>query len=265
MASMKRFNKNISVQVGPHSKQLLKVGYLADGSYWIQDLIRPKGEAARCSVVKLAWHQKNHGMRTTKALYQAVTTGNLKLSHHLSGRAQISGEGVVSGYDEQGNPKGAAIVAFLLDESNDGGTTLGFMTWGVQHHPRDAKAGDIVLIPDVARIHSSVAGEPLNAIVVEGYYLLKKFLPKPPFSQDVVNYHNPIAGDCQLQIVQSPDASPGVLGFCASFTKTEATAKSGFTLSGAPGKIYGDYCDGISIIYPHEIESPLDVDLDWKG
>lgn len=79
--------------------------------------------------------------------------------------------------------------------------------------------------------------------------------------KDIVNYHNPIAGSLTLHIIHTPDKTPGVLGFCASRITSGNGSKTGFYLTGAPGKIKDGFSEGLTVMYPHDKPSPFDIDL----
>ena len=49
-----------------------------------------------------------------------VDEKRVKLSHHRSGLLQFSGEGVVSGFDDQGNPRGIGVQSWTLDNPAPG-------------------------------------------------------------------------------------------------------------------------------------------------
>lgn len=256
---------NICIDLGVFCKQVLKVGYSSDGGYWIQDLVRYGQRNKECSILKIATDVQNHGHRFLTASYQAFTSGDLKLSHHFDGRAQISGTGVISGYEPDGVPRGAAVQSFKLNETNDGGPVFTFMTWGCENLKRAGANDDLCLIPDGRFIHSEERDRRLNGIAIKGYYLLKEKLPKDFDFSKQLRCQSPIDGTLFLHLVQSPVTTPGVLGFLATFGWCGFTEPFGFTLSGAPGQVYDQrYCDGLSVIYPHTSGSEHGVDLNYK-
>jgi len=258
-------NKNIALAHNDFCKQILKVGYSSDGGYWIQDLLRMQNDKQECGIFKYATDINNHGRRKAPILYSAYTSGNVKLSHHSDGRAQISGEGVLSGYNQDGTPKGAAIMSFPLHTTNDGGMVFSFLFWGIQNIKRDGQVTDYILKIDKNRIRNHHQDMRLNAYAIEGYYILKQDLPDGFDYSRTITYNNPIAGVIELTLIPSPDITPGVLGLGATLGHHDFNTELGFTLSGAPGLIYDKkYCDGLSMIYPNKIHEDKGINLNFS-
>ena len=205
----KNIKHNISLQFNNSAKQIFKISYASDGGYFITDLIRYKQENKKCIIAKYACDVLNHGKRTVTPHYRAFTSGEAKLSHHFDGRAQISGTGVLSGYDCNGNPKGAAIQSFRLNKSNDSGPVFTFIVWGCSYLQRDIKENDILLIPNEKYIHSADKALPLNSYVVKGFYLLKSWFTSDQTELNRITFRSKIEGDVELTIVPSPPKTPG--------------------------------------------------------
>lgn len=254
----------ISLQINHSAKQIFKISYTSDGGYFVTDLIRYKQKNKKCIIAKFASDVLNHGKRTVTPHYQAYTTGEAKLSHHFDGRAQISGTGVLSGYDINGKPKGAAIQSFPLNKNNDSGPVFSFLVWGCGNLQRDKKDNDTLLIPNDKYIHSADRDLSLNAYVVKGFYLLKSWFPPGQTALDDITFRSKIEGDVKLTIVPSPPKTPGVIGLLATKANHCFKAKFGFTLSGAPGQIYNNrFCDSLNIIYPFIGSSIPGQNLDY--
>lgn len=253
----------VSIQEGVIKKQLFFVGYTKDGGFFFHDLIRILGKEKKSFVLKGLTDVNNHGKRTVKAHYRAITSGEVKLTHHMDGRAQISGEGVISGFDEQGNPRGASVQSMPLITSNDGGPMFTFLTWGIEHF-RDAKIDDTILELDPSMIHSADQGLDLNAYAVKGFYILKSVLPANFDYSSYVECDSPIEGRIKLKLVPSPDSIPGVLGFYAIKANGSHSERFGFNLSGAPGKTINGYCEGLIVCYPAPENAEADINLDYR-
>lgn len=255
----------VSLNLGSHSKQIFMMSYTADGGFFIKDLVRINAKNKKCLVSKFATDINNHGIRTVTPSYKAFTSGEAKLTHHFDGNAQVSGQGVLSGYKEDGSHKGAGIKSFPLTTNNDGGPVFSFLNWGCEHSCRDSKKDDIVLTPDPRYIHSSHIGKNLNGYCLKGFYILKKcIIPHDPIPPKVI-YHSPIEGDVELTIIPSPEKVPGVIGLLATWVNHGFKDEFGFTLQGAPGQIYNDhFCDCLSIIYPFQQAETKYENLDYE-
>ena len=241
------------------------ISYTKDGGFFIKDLIRLNAQDKKCLIIKVTTDTDNHGVREANPSYRASTSGEAKLTHHFDGKAQISGEGVLSGFEKDGTPKGAGIQSFPLTTHNDGGAVFGFLTWGCQKSCRDSKSNDIILTPNLKYTHTSHSDKDLNGYVVKGFYILKKYIsPNNQIPQKII-YNNPIEGDIEITIVPSPEHIPGVIGLLATFSNHGFKDEFGFTLNGAPGRIYDKhFCDCLSIIYPFQGSSKDDTKLDYK-
>ena len=257
-----RENMYVSLKIGEYSKQIFLIQYTKEGGFFIKDLIRIGKEDKNCLIFKAATDVLNHGKRTAAFKYSAFTSGEAKLTHHYDGRAHISGDGVESGYHDNGEPKGAALKSFPLNLNNDGGPVFSFLTWGCEFACRDAQERDFLLIPKDEYIHTADQHEDLNAYVVKGFYLLKEWFNPEDLILETVIYESPVEGSVELRIIPSPQNTPGVLGLLATKANHGFKDKFGFTLSGAPGSIYDKkYCDALCMVYPYQDTSGEHVNL----
>lgn len=266
LLNMKKYY--ISLKTPTFSKQIFMLSYTKEGGIFFKDLVRISAQDKTCMISKITTDVTNHGVRTVKPSYVAFTSGEAKLTHHFDGRAQISGTGVLSGYEKDGTPKGASIRSFPLSSTNNGGPVFTFSAWGIEKACRDTKSNDIILTPETKYIHSLNNDRELNAYIVKGFYILKKPIQEWANSNEIppiIGFNSPIEGPVELSLVPSPENLPGVIGLLATFGHHGFQDDFGFTLQGAPGYIYNDkFCDGLSIIYP--MKGPKDsVGLDYKG
>lgn len=118
-------NWTIQHITGEMCRKLCRIWIGADGSYYVA---APYHSARRASImVSTAYYERRRSTMTTES---QVTVGlldddhrRLKLSHHPDGFAQFSGEGIVSGRYENGDPKGIGIMSFpLSDPPRTGGS-----------------------------------------------------------------------------------------------------------------------------------------------
>lgn len=255
----------ISLKTEQFNKQIFLVGYTKDGGFYFKDLLRIDKENKKCLVEKATADILNHGERIVTPHYTAVTSGEAKITHHYDGNAQISGTGVISGFYEDGNPKGAGIKSFPLYSNNNGGPVFSFLVWGCEYACRDAQDKDFLIIPNDQYIHTSNRDKNLNAYEIKGFYLLKEWFNPNDLQKDIVTYRSNIAGEVQLKLIPSPEKTPGVIGLLAAKSNHGFKDQFGFTLSAAPGKVYNNqYCESLSIIYPYQkIPSPL-ISLDYS-
>lgn len=253
---------HISIKVGNIIKQILLVSYTRDGGLFVKDLIKFKSEEKCVEVVKFVSDTTNDGIRKVKPFYSQKTHGEVKLSHHADGWSHISGEGVLSGYEADGTPKGASIKSFPLTHTNDGGPFISFAVWGYERICRNAKETDILLIPNSEYIHPCHQGSILNGVVVKFFYFPKSHFYQLSRTDKTFHFLSPIEGPLDLTLLPSPEHFFGVIGVVATWVNHGFTTPYGFTLQGAPGPIYNShFCDNLSIIYP--VINKAGSGLDW--
>jgi hypothetical protein len=236
-------------------KQIFLINYLNDGSFFVKDLVRINLEEKNCSILKIISDCQNTGTRLFKPSRQDIdyTDGDVKLSHHYSGKAHISGDNVTSGWDEDGKPKGFAIDSFPLLEVNDGGPVFVFQVWGL-NYLRNAKTRDYVLTPDKKYIHPDHQNKNLKGFAIKGFYIKKtELVEQLGLIPNLLNYYSSVEGHIELQLIPSPENCPGIIGILSTFGPQPINDPCGFILSGAPGEIYNNkYCDTLSIMYPNK-------------
>jgi len=256
----------IAIKVGDQVKDIFNIQYTSDGGFFFQDKIRINSNNKKCLILKAKSDCNHHGLRSVRPDYRAVTSGDVKFAHHFDGRSHISGKGVLSGYDKDGNPKGASLYAFKLSESNDTGAFFSMLFYGWEFF-RDTTKSSIILTPDERNIHTVDQGrEDLNGIFVKALYFLKEWLTPEQLSRKTLLCQSRIEGEVEVTLLPSPAKSPGLIGLFAAKAHHGFTAPFGFSMSGAPGKIDDKgFCDNLVIIYPHDGASEGDVpDLNFK-
>lgn len=227
----------VSLKMGKHLKQLFYISYTSDGGFFIQDLLRLKFDDKKCLVNKVSRVGTNEG----PIIYSAQTSGDVKLTHHFDGCAHISGEGVLSRY-ENGVHIGASIKSFPLYLTNDGGPVFSFLFWGSKNHFRDSKGEDIIL-----QFEKEVGAHEGQGYAVYGYYILKE----NRFPNNLVK-------------IQSPENVPGNIGLHIELLGVGFEDKTGFTLSGGPGFLYNHNCNDMLVVkYPFQDIGSFYEDLNF--
>ncbi|HRH23191.1 MAG TPA: hypothetical protein PK295_01015 [Candidatus Magasanikbacteria bacterium] len=251
-------NQRVSLRVGEKIKDIFSIGYTSDGGFFFQDKVRINFEERKCAVIKTKTDVNHHGIASRKCDYFVSTSGDVKMAHHLDGRAHISGKGVNSGYIS-GNPKGAAIESFRLTETNDGGAVWTMLLWGIDLF-RDAVKKSIVLVPDDRFIHSAHRVEELNAYEIKALYFLKNWFTSEQLLQTKFLCQSPIEGLVEVTLVPSPPKCPGIIGLFATRGIHGFNSNFGFSMSGAPSKVDSlGFCQGLGILYPY-IDDKVKID-----
>lgn len=253
----------ISITEGDISRQVLMVTYTSEGGFILNDLVRCMKKDGTYMVMKFLADTQHNGLAKRKPFYQAATTGNAKLTHHFDGNAQISGSGVISGFESDGKPRGAALHSLALNKVNDGGPIFSYLVWGLEGL-RPAKISDVKLVPTTSPLYSRFRGQKFNAYLVKGFYIPKTDLPKSVLNGGKVLFKSSVAGTELLTVVPSPEKTPGVLCVNANLAYHGFTYRCGFTLGAAPGFIDKDgFCPQLALIYPYDGEIDKYINLDY--
>jgi hypothetical protein len=109
-------NWTIQVITGSGCHKICRVWFGSDGSYYVT---APYHKARNASVsVTTAYYERRRSQidRSSHVDLRLLDDDErrLKLSHHPDGFAQFSGEGIISGRDANGRPKGIGIMSFPL-------------------------------------------------------------------------------------------------------------------------------------------------------
>ena len=144
-----------------------------------------------------------------------------KISHHIDGTSHISGNGIVSGYEGNWNPKGLSVKSFDLRGYNDGWPVFACSIradslWKFRNIPIseiDTKGSELLKKRHLI-IPTSNLPETTNPFyfIVEGYYVHKSHLPDPEIMNEspILYRKHPRYWVIQLCALQSPDSSPYV-------------------------------------------------------
>lgn len=105
-----------------------------DGSYYVT---APYHEARSASaIIHTVYYERRRSTTTPEMRIDigllADDKKRLKLSHHPDGFAQFSGDGIVSGRNEQGQPKGIGIMSFPLSRPPRTGPSFSCTVLGLE-------------------------------------------------------------------------------------------------------------------------------------
>ena len=144
-------NWTIQVVTGTSCRKICRVLFGSDGSYYVT---APYHQARSASVfISTVFYERR---RSQMARDSYVEIGlledderRLKLSHHPDGFAHFSGEGIVSGRDEYGRPKGIGIMSFPLARPPRTGPSFACTVLGLEDFATgDPKRADAVNFED---------------------------------------------------------------------------------------------------------------------
>jgi hypothetical protein len=160
----------IAYSDGSRNVDLCKILFGGDGSYYVTAPYHPLDRAIAARVT-VNYAKDGGDFSLDEAEELAVlddVNKRLKVSHHPDGFLQFSGQGVKSGLDEHGNPKGMGVFSWRLDEPTLGPSfSLAFSDPIACGRPSAYKRRTIVFHEeDIEHMRKGVVG-----LRVVGYYL----------------------------------------------------------------------------------------------
>ncbi len=214
---------------------LALLGNMADGGFYVSDLYPYEAQAY---VSKTKFPANNHGLfkSTIDKKQQWVTVNYPKLSHHIDGRAQVSGQGIISGfYKLSGRAKGVHVQSMDLSRNdNDGGPIFTFMVWGLEEFNSPPRSNQVIF--EENEILEGLPNDTaISGYLIEGYYFSKSLEGwVDPISGIIIKTH-PHFGDLKLKRVLSNNAAPGFLGIACFKITHGFPDKVGCIINGGPG------------------------------
>lgn len=194
----------------------------------------------------------------------------IKLSHHPDGFVQFSGQGLVSGRNTDGSPKGIGINTWPLEVFNRG-PAFGLSFHGIEQFEQEANASaetctfcyeELVTLPGY------------TSLMLEGHYfspLSRRFIRISPNGTRILPILHPTGMVLELQVVLPKDDCPigGFFGLdLFGGLSAEISATSGYCLSSSTGNRRTNdkgetLGDGLFCLYPRPDELPTRRSLDY--
>ncbi len=264
----------IVYETGGVRRKLCKVLFGSDGSYYVTSPYHPAKKVFLCKMpVNYAYNDFEVPFNELLDSGSAEDDDHrLKLSHHPDGLIQFSGQGIVSGLDEQGQIKGMGVRSWPLTQPPRGPAFIIGMR-GVEHFQVAEKASkgdclfteqDVIPIPGVDAL----------VFVLEGHYfppLWRRFAQLEPDGTHSISVVYPAGGVLPLKVLFPPERSP-IQGFLGMELYTEVDdlemPSPSFILSSSTGNLrkneQGEKLgDQIACFYPREF-SPIGRSLDYR-
>lgn len=202
------------------------------------------------------------------------TSRMVKLSYHADGFVQFSGHNgsIRSGRNEDGSPKGLAIVTQPLSRPIARGPSVLLQVWGVDHHKEyQAKAADMSFGPDdiYKRRLSAAAGQRVTIIEI---FVVPKSLAVPVCSFGdgqlrLVKYYPQFEGvgaSFILRIAPFRVGNGNLLGVLVSEGELELPTETGFTLCGPSRIIRPHIGETLMAFYPNFLDADVES-IDWPA
>lgn len=241
--------------------KLLKIIYGKDGSIYILSPYYP-ADKANVFIATINYSQGEIDVPYKELKDVSIVDDDqnrLKLSHHVSGFIQVSGQGIISGLDEDGNPKGIGMQSYPLSEPING-PAFAVTIYGFEHFKQVAKAKDDF---HVFSWEAFQLTERFKALRIEGYFFPaddRRFIRKDIDGRAIINLLHPSGRIIPLLVALPPldCINQTFISIELYFDLGEEEQKlPSFFLSSSTGNIrVNEKCeklgDGIFIVYPEQ-------------
>jgi hypothetical protein len=231
-------------QMGARYFKVFKVGFGGDGSYYVTAPYHPL-ETALIGKVEV-----NYALERPAAMKESIAQAmqlavldddekRLKLSHHPDGFLQFSGEGIVSGRQSDGTPKGIGVFSWKLDRPTYG-PSFGISFYRPEKLGRQGtpKPGDVIF--DSAELeHMRMPGFPFLDVRFAGHYFPPRFRSfvrqdAGGYRMSIVNPESYVIQELKVILASKDSRFPGVIGLTA---EPMEIGYEGFFMSSSTGSL----------------------------
>ena len=258
--------------------KICRILFGSDGSYSVTSPYHPENKAVllKQTIVYKGFSEENY---TSYA--DAIDSGDLdddkkprlKLSYHASGFVQFSGEGIMSGLDEDGNPKGIGVHSWPLTEPAEGPAFI-ISLLGLEKYKRaDGKIRGQLCVFNHEELPPD---DECNGFVLEGFYFpasMRRFINREKDGTPFIPIWHPTNTVLKLKVLL-PSKKCDLQGFIGltlyqdqmHFPEDVTVA---YVLSSSTGNLRiserGEReADGLLCIYPRMFNSPTHRSLNLR-
>lgn len=232
----------LAVELGGEAVKLMKFWWGTDGSYYFSCPYIPGGRVLLFkTTVNYSKQEKESSLDESIELALLEDDDRrLKVSHHPDGFLQFSGEGIRSGLDTEGRPKGIGTTSWRVDDPTRG-PSFGMSVFGLHAFARleRPRSGDLVFREEKVSLPSG-----WTSLHIEGYILPRlwaRFVRREG-SGSVISLTHPAGVVLTMPVVFTPSniAVPSILavevyGDFGAFQ--EAEHEGGFVMSTSTGNL----------------------------
>lgn len=254
--------------------KLCKVMFGSDGSYYVTSPYHPAEKAFLCKLTVNYTLDESAVSFSELIDYGSVEDDDhrLKLSHHPDGFIQFSGQGIVSGIDEQGQIRGMGVRSWPLTQPVKG-PAFAIAMRGIEHFQVVERVSSEDCVFTEQGVVPMPGDGPLT-FALEGHYfpaLWRRFVQLEPDGTYSISVSHPNGAVLRLKVLFPPKRSP-IQGFLGMELYTEVgdveTPTPSFILSSSTENLrcneQGEQLgDQISCVYPREF-SPAGRDLNFR-
>ncbi|MDB5204412.1 MAG: hypothetical protein JWP09_440 [Candidatus Taylorbacteria bacterium] len=262
----------ISIQIGTEKYNIFVLGYDKTNGYFITDLSSAKG---RYWITKIRFQLT--GARTMIVPIDKkdewYVTRKPKLMQHIDGKAQISGDGIRSGFFKSiKRPKGVSTESPTF---NDGGPVFSFLGWGLENFSKKHEKESIIFQQKDLHLDPFLDQNTLKGdyYLFEGYYIPREAAKYIDQKTGILLYKTVALGTIPLKCIPLPSSNtPGFVGISCRRVNHGFNKTHGFSYGG--GVSQGDkdgFLTQINVMYPldedfhkNSTSYPKELDFSFK-
>lgn len=264
----------IVVQRGGDAYKICKIWFGSDGSYYATVPYHKANEAVlvQTTVNYEAGPIQQIPVSDMLKIASLEDDGRLKLSHHPDGFCQFSGEGVLSGRDDSGRPKG--IGGYARDLMHvAGGPTFVIAFHGLEDFLRCENLDANCVVFDADRL---VSIQGARGFCLEAFYLgpdFRRFVETAEDGTRTIDVVHPTSAILRLKAIAAHASCPipAVIGLhLYAADAAPGGSASGFAITGPGGNLRDNpqgenIGDMISAIYPRHEAFPIRRDVNFPS
>lgn len=259
----------IIIESGGKRRKFAKLLFTGDGSY---SLTAPYHSARKAVLFKTTVNYDTNEQLVSfsdAVELSELDEGRLKITHHRSGFVQYSGDGVRSGLDDDGKPKGLGVFSRPLEEVGRG-PAVNAGVQGMEELEETTKVSKHDLIVDIDELPKLPQS---NGVMLELHYFkppIRRFVFKDSKNRNRIDIIHPAGFIVPMFAISAPEDCelPGLIGV-ELYGQQFGYGESGFSLSG-PGEKErvnekGEkIADALGCIYPRPVDFEGATSLDYK-
>ncbi len=232
----------LAIELGGEVIKLMKFWWGTDGSYYFSCPYIPGGRVLLFKTT-VNYNKQEQESSFDEALELALLENDerrLKVSHHPDGFLQFSGEGVRSGRDTEGQPKGIGTTSWRVDRPTRG-PSFGMSVFGLHAFARlkQPRSDNLVFREEEVSLPPG-----WTSLHIEGYILpsLWARFVRRERSRSVINLSHPAGAVLTMPVVFTPPDISVPSIFAAEIyggfgVFQEAQQKGGFLMSTSTGNL----------------------------
>ncbi len=197
----------IYVQKNGINYKFTKVWFGNDGSYYVTVPYHPEKKAILMKMPVVYNEYREKQFRSFNSAVEVAVMDDddlrIKMSHHPDGFCQFSGKGIISGLDENKQPKGIGLYTSPLDEIGRG-PAFSVVVQGIEVFDQGSPTNNDIVF-SFEEMNALLSD---NGFILEGHYFHRherRFIRKLPDGQYYIYLRHPSDVILPLRVLFPPD------------------------------------------------------------